>query len=354
MVDLAQVLARHWPDYLRRFGEKLLPSHRRAVQAILSCRTAQLGGKLYACAPCDHFHYAYHSCNHRACPKCGHHQATLWIEQQKAKLLPVPYFLVTFTLPAELRPLARAHQQLLYSLFLTQSARALQDIARDPKHLGVELGLLAILQTWTRDLRFHLHSHLVVPGGGLTPDHLRWRQVPSPDFLLPEKVLATRFRTRFRHALEQHPELFAQVPSRVWYKPWVADVIAVGRGESALKYLSAYIYKTAFTSQRLLGFDDHSVTFTYQDRITGQSTLCRLPAHQFIHRLLQHVLPRGFQRVRYFGWLAAAATKRRRRILALLDYRPPDPPLPTLVPPPRCPHCQRPMLCLAQLPRPPP
>jgi hypothetical protein len=350
---LAEVLRRHWPAYERKFGARLLPSHRRAVQAILSCRTPALGGQIFRCE-CGRQHFAYHSCNHRACPQCGHADATEWLARQRRRLLPVPYYLITFTVPAELRALIRSHQKDLYPLLLRESAAALQDVGRDHKDLGAHLGLLAVLQTWTRDLRFHPHVHCVVPGGGLSDDGLRWVRPKYPNHFLPEPVLAMRFRTRLKQALqEDHSALFALIPSKVWSLRWVADIEPVGSGEPALKYLAAYVYRTAFSAERILADDGTHITFTYRDSATRSTRTLRLPVERFLHRFLQHVLPKGLQRVRYFGWLAPAAKKRYDRILALLDHRPP--PLETFSPspPPECPCCKKPMHLIGRLPRPP-
>ena len=169
---LAEILAAHWPAYAAQFG-RLIPSEQRAaVRAIQRCRTPALGGQLYRCG-CGKEHFAWHSCNHRACPRCGQDAAAAWLAQQRTRLLPVPYFLVTLTVPAELREPIRAAPREWYGALLKEAAGALQALAAQPKHLGAELGLTAILQTWTRDLRYHPHVHLLVPGGGLTPDGLR-------------------------------------------------------------------------------------------------------------------------------------------------------------------------------------
>ena len=265
MIPLAAVLRRHWPAYERKYRARLLPSHRRAVAAILSCRTPALGGQLYRC-DCGQEHYAYHSCNHRACPQCGHADATEWLERQRRKLLPVPYYLVTFTVPAQLRQVIRSHQKDLYPLLLRESAGALRDIARDHKDLGAQIGFLAVLQTWTRDLRYHPHVHCVVPGGGLSPDRLRWVSPKREGYFLPQSVLALRFRTRLRQALQQqHPQLYVQIPRAAWALDWVADVQPVGTGEPALKYLAAYVYRTAFSAERILADDGQTITFTYRD-----------------------------------------------------------------------------------------
>jgi len=354
LIPLAEVLRRHWPAYERKYGARLLPSHRRAVAAILSCRTPALGGQLYRC-DCGQQHYAYHSCNHRACPRCGHADATEWLDRQRRKLLPVPYYLVTFTVPAQLRQVIRSNQKILYPLLLRESAGALRDIARDHKDLGAHIGVLAVLQTWTRDLRYHPHVHCVVPAGGLSPDHRRWIQPKRAGYFLPQSVLALRFRTRLQQALRKHhPQLYLQIPRAAWALAWVADVQPVGTGEPALKYLAAYVYRTAFSAERILADDGQTIAFTYKDSKDHRPRTVRLPAECFLHRFLQHVLPRGLQRVRHFGFLSAAAKKQWQRVRALLDWTPlplaPAPPSPL----PVCPRCQKPMPLIGQLPRAPP
>jgi hypothetical protein len=350
---LAEVLRRHWPAYEQKFGARLLPSHRRAVQAICSCRTAALGGQLFGC-DCGRREFVYHSCNHRACPQCGHADATQWLDRQRRRLLPVPYYLVTFTVPAQLRALIRSHQKIFYSLLLQESAGALLDVGRDHKDLGADLGCLAVLQTWTRDLRFHPHVHCVVPAGGLSADQLRWVRPKHHDYFLPQGALAMRLRTRLKEALQRHhPQLFRQIPPLVWTLNWVADVQPVGSGEPALKYLAAYVYRTAFSADRILADDGQHVTFAYRDS-EGRPQTLRLTAERFLHRFLQHVLPSGLQRVRYFGWLSPAAKARFQRIAALLDWRAPTTQLDIKSAPPECPCCKKPMLLIGRLPRPPP
>jgi len=189
LIALAQVLRRHWAAYEQKFGVRLLPSHRRAVQAMLACRTAALGGQLFGC-DCGARQFVYHSCNHRACPQCGHADTTQWLDRQRRRLLPVPYWLVTFTVPKELRLLIRSHQKLLYALLIRQCAAALMEVGRDHKNLGAQLGVLAVLQTWARDLHYHPHVHCVVPGGGLSADGLRrgfWPDAFAPDSNMPSE-----------------------------------------------------------------------------------------------------------------------------------------------------------------------
>lgn len=352
MLSLAEVLLRHWPEYERQFGAQLLPSHRRAVQAILTCRTRALGGEVYRCADCRQEHFVYHSCNHRACPQCGQVDATEWIARQKLKLLPVPYYLITFTVPEGLRAWLRSHQKLGYALLLKESAATLQDVASREKYLGAQLGCLSVLHTWGRQLQFHPHIHCVVPAGGLRADGLRWCQPKSPDFFLPQIVLAARFRTRLKAALRSESEA-TQIPAQVWRQNWVVDVQPAGSGQAAITYLSAYVYRTALGSQRILKDQNGQITFKYKDSADRQWHNLTVSAQEFIRRFLQHVLPKGFQRVRYYGWLSAAATVRWERILALLDWKPSV----RMAAPARsmlCPHCGAQLLWIATLVRAPP
>jgi hypothetical protein len=353
MIPLAEVLRRHWPEYQRQFGAAILPSHQRAVQCILNCRTAAMGGEVYRCPDCGRDHYVFHSCNHRACPQCGNADATEWIERQKLKLLPVPYYLVTFTVPEGLRPWLRSHQKLGYALLLRESAATLQDVASQPKYLGGETGCLSVLHTWGRQLQFHPHVHCVVPAGGLREDGLRWMRPRSPDFFLPQPVLAARFRNRLKRELfVKHPEEFAQMPAGVWKEKWVVDVQPAGSGEGALKYLSAYVYRTALGSQRILSEEGGRIRFKYKESGSQQWNTLTVGAMEFIRRFLQHVLPKGFQRVRHYGWLSPASKARWERILALLDWKASA--SHAVVSEPLCRHCGGKLKWIATLERGPP
>jgi hypothetical protein len=354
VVSLAEILRRHWPAYRAKFGNAIPPAHRAAVTAILSCRTPNRGGQLFRC-DCGAFQFAYHSCGHRACNQCGQGDAQAWAQRQQSKLLPVPYFLVTFTVPEELRAVIRAHGKELYAALFRQSAGALTDVALTK--LGVELGFTGVLHTWTGQLVFHPHVHYLVPGGGLTPDGLRWKRVEDPQFLLPTRVLAARFRNRLRQWLQaEHQPLLKPIPARAWRIDWVVDVQPVGRGQSALRYLAAYVQKTALSPARLVHCDNATVTFTHPERQTGQTRTLRLSGEEFLRRFLQHVLPTGFQRVRHFGWLSPAAKFRWQRIQALLDWKPAAPPAAEAPScwAPECPRCHKPMRLLGTLARSPP
>jgi hypothetical protein len=350
---LAEVLRQHWPEYVRQFGAQLLPSHRRAVRAILRCRTAALGGEVFRCPNCQRDRFVYHSCHHRACPQCGQAEATVWLERQKRQRLPVPYYLITFTVPAGLRPWLRSHQKLGYAQLLRQSAATLQEVAGWDKHLGAQLGFLSVLHPWGRQLQYHPHVHCVVPAGGLSPDGTAWRSPKSPHFFLPQRVLAARCRNRLRTALATGPDA-ADIPVEVWRCAWVVDVQPAGSGQPALKYLATYVSRTALSSQRIRHDRNGQITFQYKDSDDQQWHTLTVTAQEFLRRFLQHVLPKGFQRVRHYGWLSPAAQKRWQQVLTLLVWTAPAPPPPPPPPPPAtCPHCGTPLVWIQTLPRPP-
>jgi hypothetical protein len=346
MPELADILRLHGPEYIAKYQSRLLPSHRRTIHDICACRTEALGGHLYHCPQCQQEHYRYHSCKNRHCPKCQNDQAERWIEQHRALLLPVLYFMATFTLPHGLRRLARSHQKVLYHLLFQASQKALQKLASDPKYIGGTLGMIGLLQSWTRELRYHPHVHYLIPGGGLAPDHHTWRPARY-NYLLPEKPLAHIFRAKFRDLLKK-AGLFDQVPPRVWHQQWVVDIIPVGNGEAALKYLAPYVFRVAISNRNILDLKDDQLTFRYRHSNTNTTHTITLPVEQFIHRFLQHVLPRGFQKVRYFGLLHP---KQRRLFAIVKEQRKPDTPQQALdhssdSPPAKHPSCRlNPVLC---------
>jgi hypothetical protein len=311
------------PQYLERFGSSMPGRQREVLRRILRCRTPALGGELFRCPDCGQFHYRYHSCNDRHCPLCGQHDADQWLEKQRKRLLlPVVYFLVTFTVPEPLRACIRSHPQLGYELLFAASAQALQDLAANPKRLGAQLGMLGILHTWSRTLIYHPHIHYLVPGGGLSLDQRSW-VASRRKFLLHVKPLAARFRTLFRDLLgARAPELLALLPAKVWKQSWVVHSQAVGSGEKALAYLARYIFKTATGNRQLNLLPSGQVLWPYRQSATGKSITIPLAPSELVRRFLQHVLPVRFSRVRLFGWLHPAAKVRSNRVRALLKQAP--------------------------------
>lgn len=311
-LTLAEIFRQYGPTYRQTHANQLLPSHYRTMRAIEQCRTAALGGQVYTCPQCERVEYRYHSCRNRHCPQCQHAQAQAWLEQQQQFLLPVPYFLLTFTLPAGLRAFARQHQRLVYDALLRASAAATQQLARDPRFIGGQMGMMGVLHTWTRDLRYHPHVHYLVPAGGLAPDDAMWLPARK-NFLLPVKALSRLFRGQIQRALRNNA---ADLPASVWAKDWVVHCKPVGTGQTALKYLAPYIFRVALSNRRLVKLDAlrDRVTFRYTVSQTGQAKCCTLPVDAFIARFLQHVLPKGFVKVRYYGFFAPG---QRARLAAL-------------------------------------
>jgi hypothetical protein len=349
MLEVADIFRLHGPGYRAHFGNQMLPSHRRAMQDIETCRTASLGGQLYYCAQCDEQRYSYHSCKNRHCPKCQNEQANDWLQEQNL-LLPVTHFLLTFTLPAELRALARSNQKTIYNLLFRASSQALLQLAQDPRFVGARLGMVGVLHTWTRQLLYHPHVHFIVTGGGLTDDG-RWRS-SRPDFLVPVKALSRIFRAKFRDALKK-TQLFAQ-DQHVWQKAWVVHCEPVGSGEQAFKYLAPYIFRVALSNNRIRKLEQGNVTFSYKESATEQLKHCTVTAAEFIRRFLQHVLPNRFIKVRYYGLLSPAHRQLLKKARQLLPANTNEAkckavkttdPLALI----SCPHCRGPLTLLGPL-----
>ncbi len=316
MITLGEIFRRYGPAYREKFGERVPASHRAAMAAIEECRTEALGGHVYTCPRCATTRYHYHSCRNRHCPRCQQGQAQTWLAKQQALLLPVPYFLVTFTLPAQLRAVTRQNQRDLYSLLFRSSATALQQLAADPRFLGGQIGLMGVLQTWTRDLRYHPHIHYLVPAGALSSTDSRW--VPAKgQFLVPSKPLAALFRGKVRAGLRQL-KLEKEVARETWRKPWVVDCRPVGRGQAALKYLAPYVFRVALSNNRIVSIANDEVTFRYRVRDSQKTKLCTVPAEEFMRRFLQHVLPKGFVKIRYFGLLSPGKRRKLAQVREVL------------------------------------
>lgn len=352
MLAVAEIIQAYGDTYRAKFRERLLPSHQRTLADIEQCRTEALGGHVYHCDECDQPCYRYHSCQNRHCPQCQHQAGQQWLERQQGLLLPVPYFMVTFTLPEPLRRLARSNQKVIYNLLFRSSAAAVQELARDPRFVGGQVGLVGVLQTWARDLSYHPHVHYLVPGGGLSEDGQRWRRSRNA-FLVHVKPLSRLFRAKFRAAL-QRSELYEQVPAEVWRTEWVVHCQPVGNGLAALKYLAPYIFRVAISNNRIVKVAEGRVTFRYKDPQGGKAKRCTLPAEEFIRRFLQHVLPRGFVKVRYYGLFSPSHRTRLAQARTLLgttdaavdpevDSSATEPGGPAVETTPTCPRCGQPL-----------
>jgi hypothetical protein len=344
MTGLAEVVRQHGQHYIASLGARLLPSHVRALRAIASCRTAALGGHIAHCSRCDTEHLLYHSCRHRACPQCGHDATQRWLSRQRELMLPVPYFHVVFTLPAELRRVVRAHQKTLLPVLFRAAFDSLAALVADPKFVGEQIGALAVSHTWTRTLEWHPHLHVLVPGGALAADGRTWLTIKARNkrFLVPVKALAARFRGRFLH-LARRCVPAREFPHVPWSKPCVVFAKpAVQGADAVLAYLGRYVHRTAIADKAIAACHDGRVTFTYRDTRDQTRKRMTLPAHEFLRRFLQHVPAKGLHRVRAYGLLRPAHRDTLRRLQLLLAAESePSPERKAVRRARRCPRCHQ-------------
>jgi hypothetical protein len=335
------------PEFLKT-GPPLSPQQRRAIWAITHCRTAALGGSVFACNRCHHRHLAYHSCNHKACPQCGALANRRWVQRELDKLVNAPYFLVTFTLPAELRgcffgPFAKQ----AYDVFFTAVAGALTEKLASAKGLLATInGFTAALHTWNQRLEFHPHIHCLVPGAGLDEDG-KFVRVKNSEFLVYLPHLQSAFRQHFYQLLKEHDW---QADPQVWSKDWGVHIQPAGSGPPAVKYLGAYVARTAINDARLLAVTEDSVTFRWKDRSDHNRTKIKtLPGVEFVRHYLRHVLPIGLRSVRYYGFCHPTAKASRLSVQLhsgrVLHFGPSEPvSCPASIDsPPLCPKCGQPM-----------
>jgi len=309
-----------------------------------------MGGQKYLCKECGKIHYSYHSCRDRHCPKCQNDRIDEWIEKQFELLLPVPYFMATITVPEALRPIFRSHQKTMYHLLFKASAQAIMLLAKDKRFLGADIGMMGILQTWSRVLAYHPHLHFVIPGGGIRND--RWKY-SKPDFLVHVKPLSRLIRRLFRKTLKE-TDFFNQVPSSVWKQDWVCHIEPVGNGEAVLKYLAPYVYRVAISDRNILKIKNDRVTFRYKDRKDKTFTPYSLNVFEFLRRFLQHVLPKGFVKVRYFGFFATKKRIELDHIKELIGRRlcSKSPSYPKKIKKPMiCPSCGQVLVLICEIPR---
>ena len=301
-LEVADVFRRFGPDYLARFGAAMLDSHPRAVQDIIRCRTKAMGGQMWHCPDCDRDVYVYHGCRNRSCPACHRRQTDEWLAARQVEVLPCGYFHVTVTVPEELRKAFRSNQKDAYGLLMSVAASAITTLCRDPRHMGGTPGILAVLHTWTGQMDYHPHVHLLVTAGGVDIDGEAWIHAKH-GFLVPVRALSRLVRGRMREAVEtKAPELCQAIPAKAWKKEWVANIQPwAGGPEAVLTYLARYVHRIAITSARLVHMDDTHVTFKWKEKKQNRWRTCRVTGDEFLRRFLQHVLPMNFHKVRYYG-----------------------------------------------------
>jgi len=370
-LEVADLIRTAGAAFLERNRQWIRWKHVKVLLAIARCRTAALGGHLDQCTRCGHRAISYNSCRNRHCPKCQTAARDRWIAARQKELLPTRYVHVVFTLPPQLAPLALQSKKLLYGLLLRASAETLLEVARDPRHLGAEIGFFSVLHTWSQKLTLHPHVHCVIPAGGLSLDHTRWVKSQNR-FFLPIKVLSRVFRGKFVAALKQafqkrqlnfhgtlaslaQPKTFAAWLRLLFRKDWVVYAKPpFGGPEHVLQYLGRYTHRVAISNHRLVSFSDGKVTFRWRDSAhNNEQKLMTVPLDEFLRRFLLHLLPKGFVRIRNFGFLA---NRQRATLLPLCFHslgaarQPQADPVPSdLNDLWRCPKCGAPMVVVERL-----
>lgn len=320
-IDLSDVVRRFGPAYVASRGEAILPSQKKALSDIANCHTEKMGGRRYCCEDCGENFWVYHGCRNRACPACHGRFTRQWVAARQGELLGCGYYHVVATVPAPLRAAFLANQKLLYGLFLKTVSECVIDLVRDPRYVGGLPAVLAVLHTWASDLQFHPHAHLLVSAGGLSADGEHWIEPRHSGWLVPIWALSALVRGRFRaHLKRVAPQVEANLPISVWAKGWNVFCKPCGsHSEGVVAYLGRYIFRTAISNARIESMDETHVTFRFKSRRKGQGwSRLRLRGEEFLRRFVMHVLPRGFQKVRYYGLWHHSKSGAQKRIAEML------------------------------------
>jgi hypothetical protein len=364
-LEVADVFRQHEQEFLKRWVDRLSPHQRKAFRDIGACRTAALGARREQCDHCFQQSLVFHSCRNRACPKCQARSRDRWLARTARELLPVPYSHVTFTLPHQLCQLAIRNPRVMYNILFQAASEALLTLGADSRHIGAHLGFLAVLHTWDQQLRPHPHLHCLVPAGGIAPDHSRWVRTRRPRYLMPTSVLAARFRNQFLKSLWRAYRCnklrlggalaplkktaeFHRLYSKLKRMKWMVDARPpLGNPEHVLQYLARYTHRVAISNGRLIDLQDGEITFRWRDSADhNQQKLKKLGAIEFMRRFLLHVLPKGFVKIRHFGFLAhperRAALQLARELLGAPE---PPPEVPQKTAERKCPCCGIGTLC---------
>jgi hypothetical protein len=351
MIRLSTLIDQFEPAFLAQYGDRLRPEQRQALAAMKACRNALSPRMQARCPACEEQVFVPHSCGHRLCPHCQHHESQQWLERQRQALVPGPYFLVTFTLPAELRGLARAQPRTLYDVLMRCASQTLFTFSLNDKQLQGTPGIVAVLHTHSRRLDYHPHVHCVMPAAAIDTEQRRWRTKTGKRYLFNHKALAKVFRAKLLASLTAAGLVLPERQPR----RWVVDCKHVGSGEKALVYLGRYLYRGVIQEKDILACDHGLVTFRYRNGKTRRTETRTLPGATFLWLLLQHVLPKGFRRARNFGFLHPNS-KRLIQLLRWLLKRAPSRTVAAIKQRPAllCPCCGEPMIIVQTRLRPPP
>ena len=314
MTTIKEIFQAYGPEYIQRFGDAMPFEHRKVIDTIINCRTEYCGATIYKCEKCGQAHIVYRSCGNRHCPNCQHHKTRHWMVRQMKRQLPGHHFMITFTVPEQLRRFIRSNQQKCYSAMFAASSQTLKKL----KYIGGDLpGFFGMLHTWGRQLQYHPHIHYIVPGGALCKDDGKWH--PSRiDYYLPIKAMSKIFKAKFRDEMRKSG-LYPKIPSEVWDKAFNVNCQAVGSNTQSVKYLAPYVFKVAISNSRIVKVEDHKVFFKYKKSRSNRWRTMALDVIEFLRRFLQHVLPTGVMKIRYYGFLNSSCSTPLDKISTLIE-----------------------------------
>ena len=318
MNTIKEIFENFAPEYIDRFATNMPGQHRKVIDAILNCRSGHYGASIYTCQDCGQSHIIYRSCGNRHCSNCQHHKTAQWLNRQLQRQLPGHHFMITFTIPEQLRRFFRSHQRICYSALFSASADTIKKLAKDPKHIGGNLpGFFGVLHTWGRQLQYHPHIHYVVAGGALSNADDKWH--PSRlDFFLPVKAMSKVFKAKLYDIMKKN-NLYPDIPQDTWQQDFVVNCQSVGNPHQSLQYLSRYVFKVAISDYRIVNVQNRKVLFKYKKSGSHRWRTISLEVMEFIRRFLQHVLPTGFMKVRYYGFLNPNCSVAFEKVSALIQ-----------------------------------
>lgn len=354
---IKKIFQQHAHEYLDRYGDRMPEVHRKVIRAILNCKTDGCGITRFQCEKCGANHIFPLSCGNRHCPNCQYNKSRLWLDRQRQKQLPGHHFMVTFTMPGQIRDFLRSHQKKGYGAMFAAAAGTMKKLAADPKYMGGDLpGFFGVLHTWGRTLQYHPHIHFVVAGGAFSSRDKLYH--PSRNrFYLPIKAMSVIFRAKFKDLMRKN-RLLHLIPPEVWTMDWNVNCQPVGHSEAAMKYLAPYVFRVAISDSRIISCRDRRVSFRYKKKGSNRPRVMELDVMEFIRRFLQHVLPSGFMKIRYYGFMHPCCSMDldtvRKKICAALETLLPvitqkkqEPHLPV------CPYCKGILVFVAFYPPPP-
>lgn len=318
MYTVNDIFRAYAPEYIDRYGYALPEGHRKAITAIINCRTPACGTTFFQCEECGKHHAVHRSCGNRHCPACQHHKTRQWLEKQLDRRMPGHHFMITFTVPEQLRRFIRSHQRAAYAALFSASSEALKKLVLDPRFMGGELpGFFGVLHTWGRTLEYHPHIHYIVVGGAISSGNKTW--MPSgAGFYVPVEALSPIFRAKFKDVMKK-AGLFDQVPGEVWQIDWNVNSQPVGDSEASLKYLAPYVFRVALSNSRIVKVENRVVCIRYKKSKSNRWRTLELDVMEFMRRFLQHVLPTGFMKVRYYGFLSPSCKVPLENIRMLIE-----------------------------------